>query len=221
MGVRLDEWFLTDSQRANPASALPAWSEGNDVTVHVHGSAYFERLVDTVTSMRAADQLLLTDWRGDPDERLRTDGPSVSTLLCEAADHGVLVRGLMWRSHLDALRYSEHENTNSAERVVAHGGEVLLDQRVRLFGSHHQKLVVLRHIGRPERDVAFIGGVDLCHSRRDDSWHGGDPQPVPMSALYGFPCSARMAVGGSADRLRSPGSIMPGGRVTSSEMTTV
>jgi len=47
------------------------------------------------------------------------------------------------------------------------------------------KLVVLRHPGRPGRDVAFVGGIDLCHSRRDDSAHFGDPQRQPMATVYG------------------------------------
>ena len=62
---------------------------------------------------------------------------------------------------------------------------MLLDQRVRFGGSHHQKLVVLRHPGAPERDVAFAGGIDLCHSRRDDAEHRGDPQAVQMARQYG------------------------------------
>ena len=53
------------------------------------------------------------------------------------------------------------------------------------MGSHHQKLVVVRHRDRPADDVAFIGGIDLCHSRRDDARHLGDPQTQPMSAVYG------------------------------------
>ena len=57
--------------------------------------------------------------------------------------------------------------------------------RVRAGGSHHQKFVVLRHPGRPELDVAFVGGIDLCHSRRDDAEHHGDPQPQPMAKVYG------------------------------------
>ena len=28
----------------------------------------------------------------------------------------------------------------------------------------------------PGRDVAFVGGIDLCHGRRDDAGHLGDPQ---------------------------------------------
>ena len=57
--------------------------------------------------------------------------------------------------------------------------------RVRPLGSHHQKMVVLRHPGRPELDVAFVGGIDLCHSRRDSQEHPGDPQAQPMASVYG------------------------------------
>jgi phosphatidylserine/phosphatidylglycerophosphate/cardiolipin synthase-like enzyme len=62
---------------------------------------------------------------------------------------------------------------------------VLLDQRLRRFSSHHQKMFIIRHRGEPERDVAFVGGIDLCHGRRDDATHQGDPQPPPMDPRYG------------------------------------
>ena len=57
--------------------------------------------------------------------------------------------------------------------------------RVRPGGSHHQKFVVLRHPGRPELDVAFVGGIDLCHGRLDGPEHAGDPQGQPMAQVYG------------------------------------
>jgi Phospholipase D Active site motif len=60
-------------------------------------------------------------------------------------------------------------------RVNAAGGDVLLDQRVRLGASHHQKVVVIRHAAGSERDVAFVGGIDLCHSRRDECSPSGRP----------------------------------------------
>jgi phosphatidylserine/phosphatidylglycerophosphate/cardiolipin synthase-like enzyme len=181
----LSDWFLSERERGNPASALPAWSEGNRATALVHGSAYFARLVHEVRSLQAGDQLYFTDWRGDPDERLTPDGPTIGELFTAAAARKVVVRGLVWRSHLDAMQYSEDENRHLGEEIEDAGGEVLLDQRVRVGGSHHQKLVVLRHPDEPERDVAFAGGIDLCHSRRDDAAHNGDPQPVRMARAYG------------------------------------
>ena len=46
-------------------------------------------------------------------------------------------------------------------------------------------LVVLRHPGQPARDVAYLGGIDLRHGRRDGEGHAGDPQPVALPAAYG------------------------------------
>ena len=183
--MRIEDWMLTAEERGNPATALPAWVGGNLVEPLVHGAAYFDRLTAEVEALGPGDHLFFTDWRGDPDQRMRPGGPTVADLFSAAAERGVVVKGLVWRSHLDRLQFSEEENRHLGERIEAAGGEVLLDQRVRRGGSHHQKLVVLRHPGAPERDVAFAGGIDLCHSRRDDSAHRGDPQPVGMSPRYG------------------------------------
>lgn len=135
--------------------------------------------------MEAGDLLLFTDWRGDPDERLDGPGTAVAAVFGLAASRGVVVRGLLWRSHLDRFQFSEQENRSLGDDIEAAGGCCLLDMRVRPGGSHHMKIVVLRHPGRPERDVAFVGGIDLCHSRRDDSAHFGDPQRQQMAAVYG------------------------------------
>jgi phosphatidylserine/phosphatidylglycerophosphate/cardiolipin synthase-like enzyme len=191
--VAVSEWFLSASERRNPATRLDrrhpdgaAWSTGNEAKPLVHGATYFAELYRCVNQLRRDDLLMFTDWRGDPDERLTSDPDSrVSTVLCEAARRGVVVRGLIWRSHLDKLGMSGTENRHLGEVIEQAGGEGLLDMRVRTGGSHHQKFVVLRHPGRKELDVAFVGGIDLCHSRRDDANHGGDPQPQPIAKIYG------------------------------------
>ena len=189
--MRIDDWFLTAAERGNPATGLDArrggiaWSPGNEVRPLIHGAAYFAELLARVPALRAGDLLLFTDWRGDPDELLAPAGPAIADLFCAAARRGVLVRGLLWRSHLDRLQFSQQENRQLGEEVEAAGGECLLDMRVRPGGSHHMKMVVLRHAGRPADDVAFVGGIDLCHSRRDDACHAGDPQHQPMAPVYG------------------------------------
>lgn len=191
--ARIEDWFLTAAERDNPASALDArhpdgqaWSTGNRVRLLVHGASYFAELLAAVRRMERGDLLMFVDWRGDPDERLSDDPDSaIGRLLCDAVESGVDVYGLIWRSHLDKLQFSAAENRRLDEEIEDVGGNCLLDMRVRVGGSHHQKFVVLRHPGRPELDVAFVGGIDLCHSRRDDARHLGDPQRQPMAAVYG------------------------------------
>lgn len=187
-----DEWFLSNAERGNDHSTLVgrrgglAWSNGNSVRALVHGATYFRRLRECVDALRAGDLLMFTDWRGDPDELLTSDPDSeVSKVFCRAAARGVMVKGLVWRSHWDKLQYSAEENRSLGESIAAAGGECIRDLRVRPFGSHHQKFVVLRHRGRPELDVAFAGGIDLCHSRNDDIAHRGDRQRQPMAKVYG------------------------------------
>ncbi len=186
-------WFLTAEERGNPATVLDrrhasglAWTTGNHVVPLVHGATYFADLVEQVSRMTAGDLLLFADWRSDGDERLLgVPGSEVRVLFADAAHRGVDVRGLVWRSHSDRLSFSNAENRHVEEAVNAAGGHVLLDMRVRTGGSHHQKFVVLRHRDAPERDAAYVGGIDLCHSRRDDAQHLGDPQVEAMGPAYG------------------------------------
>lgn len=184
--------MLSPRERGNPATALDqrhddglAWTAGNDVRVLAHGASYFPELLRCIRQMRDGDLLLFTDWRGDPDQALDDEGSEVSRVLCEAAARGVVVKGLIWRSHLDRFAFSEEQNRHLGEDIEAAGGECLRDMRVRVGGSHHQKFVVLRHPARADLDVAFVGGIDLCHSRFDGPDHEGDSQRLPMAAVYG------------------------------------
>ncbi len=186
------QWFLSITERQNAQTRVDsrhhdgeAWTAGNTVDALVHGASYFPELLRSIRVMAPGDLLLFTDWRGDPDQKLDGPGTEVSRVLCEAAARGVIVKGLVWRSHLDRLSFSEQENRHLGEEINAAGGEVLRDMRVRPGGSHHQKFVVLRHPGRPELDVAFVGGIDLCHSRGDDESHGGDQQRQQMAKVFG------------------------------------
>ncbi len=190
--MAVTDWLITAHTRDNDATELDrrhadglAWSSGNEVRPLVHGGTYFPELLRCVSLMSAGDLLMFTDWRGDPGELLDGPGTAISDVFSSAASRGVVVKGLLWRSHLDRLSFSEQQNRHLGEQIEAAGGECLLDMRVRPGGSHHQKFVVLRHPGRPELDVAFVGGIDLCHSRHDTAAHQGDPQPEPIAPMYG------------------------------------
>ena len=136
-----------------------------------------------LSDAQRGDAVHFADWRGDPDQFL-VDGVEFASLLADLAERGVAVRGLVWRSHPKATGFHLEHHVELADKVNDAGGLILLDQRVRPAGSHHQKLVVIRYAGERE-DVAFLGGIDLCHGRRDDARHGGDPQPEELDGAYG------------------------------------
>lgn len=188
----LGQWFLTPQERGNPWTELDerrppgvAWTRGNLVTALIHGSTYFKRLYDEICDLAEGDWVHFTDWRGDSDEILVGPGTEIGKVLSTAARRGVHVRGLIWRSHPAAMKFSEEENLELAQIVNEAGGEVLLDERVRRGGSHHQKLFLIRHPHDEDADVAFVGGIDLCHGRRDSEAHTGDPQVYRLDERYG------------------------------------
>lgn len=132
--------------------------------------------------------MALTEWllsaheRGNPDTRLDSRHPGN-----EAWSEGNEVRPLVHGATYFAELFDRIETTGQGDLILFTDwrGNVLLDMRVPPRGSHHQKMVVIRHADAPRRDVAYVGGIDLCHSRRDDARHRGDPQAQSMSEVYG------------------------------------
>jgi phosphatidylserine/phosphatidylglycerophosphate/cardiolipin synthase-like enzyme len=187
------DWFLTTDERGNPATDLDrrrgdgrAWTEGNRVEALIDGATYYPRLRAALERLGPGDGLYVTDWRGDADERLDGPGTEIGRVLIGLARRGVAVRGLLWRSHPDEAHFNEERNWNLGRLVNEAGGEILLDERVKGPGCHHQKLVVAAHPGRADGEVAFVGGIDLCHGRGDDHRHLGDPQAIEgMDERYG------------------------------------
>ena len=189
----LQSWLLTSDERDNSYTRIDArhegdqaWSTGNHARPLAHGATYFAELYERIQETQPGDLIMFTDWRGDASEQLTDDPESTVYKVLAAADlRGVDVRGLVWRSHWEGLNFSAEQNRHLAKLLQKADAEVLLDMRVRALGSHHQKFVVIRYKDDPTRDVAYVGGIDLAHSRRDDPRHLGDPQPHGMSEIYG------------------------------------
>jgi phosphatidylserine/phosphatidylglycerophosphate/cardiolipin synthase-like enzyme len=120
-----DRWFLTPGERGNPDTEIDAhradglaYTRGNRVEVLVDGADYFSRLFAAFSELRAGDRVYFTDWRGDGDERLDGPGTEVAAVLERLARQGIAVRGLVWRSHVDRMHFSEKENRRLVERVA-------------------------------------------------------------------------------------------------------
>lgn len=188
-----DEWFLDKRGRGNPATRIDqehpgrqAYSPGNVARPLIHGATYFAELYRTLEETGPGDLVMFTDWQSNADEQLTADPDSaLGEVLTRALSRGVRVHALIWRSHTGLIGYTAKEHRDLGELLQEHGGQVLLDMRVRANGAHHQKFVVIRHASDRTRDVAYVGGLDLCHGRRDDSSHLGDPQADEISSEYG------------------------------------
>jgi phosphatidylserine/phosphatidylglycerophosphate/cardiolipin synthase-like enzyme len=188
----VDDWFLTADHRGNPSTRIDArrgdgtaWTTGNRVEVLIDGDEYFRDLYRTLCGLGRGDWVHLTAWEGDADERLRGPGTEVGRVLAELAERGVHVRGLLWRSHPRQAHFAEQDNVGFTRAVNRAGGEIFLDERVRRGGSHHQKLVIVRRARERDHDVAYAGGIDLCHGRHDNGRHAGDEQAIGIAARYG------------------------------------
>ncbi|KAB2812808.1 phospholipase [Pimelobacter simplex] len=186
-------WFLSSVERGNRHTVLDAgkpgataWSLGNRATPLVHGATYFTELAACLARTGPGDLVLFTDWQGNGDERLTgAAGSELVAVLGAAIRRGADVRALIWRSHTGLFGYSAEDHLELADQLQELGADVQLDMRVRPAGAHHQKFVVIRHRDDPARDIAFVGGIDLCHGRRDDDRHHGDPQAIDIADEYG------------------------------------
>ena len=179
------DWFLSEFERGNGSTRLSAWTEGNAVRPLVHGRVYYDALARALAAAGDGDSVQFVGWRGDADELLTDDGPTVVEALCAAARRGARVNGLLWYAHAGLVGSQTGPNRRLALAVNGAGGQVLLDQRVLPFGCHHQKMVVVRYRDRPRDDRAFLGGIDLDHGGRDGADHRGDRQSVGADPVYG------------------------------------
>ena len=165
-----------------PTQCRAAWTSGNLVVPHVHGADYFARLLEVIDATEPGDRIFLTDWRGDADEKM-SSGSTVGEVLGSASR-----RRRRGPGTAVALPPGQAQQRGERPPRCRH-------QRDRRRGAPRREgaprrfpppeAVVVRRKGRPEEDVAFVGGIDLCHGRRDDADHAGDPQAPPLDERYG------------------------------------
>ena len=189
-GVRLDAiaagrtalgWFLT---------ARAAWEHGDADTAVDRGQRrapararrrYFDVLAEALAPAGGRPGPL-HGLAGRPGRRL-TEVLTVFEAVGRVG-RGALVKGLIWRSHLDRLG-SRPRRTATSPDVYDAGGEVLLDQRVRVAGQPPPEVRRPPAPGPAGGRRSLLGGIDLAHGRRDDAVHRGDPQAKTFSRRYG------------------------------------
>ncbi|GGB92117.1 phospholipase D-like domain-containing protein [Cellulomonas carbonis] len=177
---RVEDWLLDESVMSPFRS--PAFTSDNAVTFEVDGQTYMGILADRLDALTVGDQVLLAGWRFSAEQRLRAEpGPGIAERLAALSARGVVVRVLAYGSAFSTLPFRRpavpalpsRDNAEFRSAVRTGGGHAVLDGRVPLFGSHHQKAVVVTSAA--EGPFAFVGGIDLCLDRMDNAAHVDPP----------------------------------------------
>jgi phospholipase D1/2 len=144
---------------------------GNTVTPLISGKAYFAELMRTVRA--AKSEVLIAGWQINWDAML-APGVRLYDLLREVAlkPDAPKIYVMPWDNPSQVETYAKQtekvlNDINSelkAPRIFVHRSATLSDQD-NLFFSHHQKLVAI------DRQIAFIGGIDLAYGRYDDEYY--------------------------------------------------
>ncbi|XP_063059494.1 phospholipase D2 [Engraulis encrasicolus] len=135
---------------------------------YVNGSQYFADLADALD--QAKEEIFITDWWLSPEVFLKRPATDdywrLDTILKRKAEQGVKVCVLLYKEVELALGinsgYSKrtlmglHPNI----KVMRHPNHVA---SVVFLWAHHEKMVAI------DQSVAFMGGIDLCFGRWDDS----------------------------------------------------
>jgi phospholipase D1/2 len=146
-----------------------AWATAtaNHLAFLIDGAAYFRELV-TVLPL-AQKEIWIIGWDFDPNIRLtpgEEDSHTLGDFLQAQLDSkpDLQIRILVWAMGPvysgKSLKLFRREGFLTHERV-----RIEFDGRHPLWGSHHQKVVVI------DDTLAFVGGIDLTARRWDDGRH--------------------------------------------------
>ena len=162
---------------------------GNSQAVwYVDGKDYMSAVADAIEA--AETEILITDWQMNPEIFLKRPDSGVDGLywrldkmLLRKADEGVRVRILLYNEMELAIDLgSKHvmKLLDKHDNIEVHRHPDIITSALNLFRwSHHEKLVIV------DREITFVGGIDLCYGRWDTHKHELMDNYPTHSALLG------------------------------------
>jgi phosphatidylserine/phosphatidylglycerophosphate/cardiolipin synthase-like enzyme len=158
--LRCVRWFETGG-----SPAMQPVRAGNAVTWLIDGPQTFKSMSEALQTANSAGHYiyLLGWWLIDALNIVQDDPRSTSrAIFASASQQGVQVRAMLWDQW-------GSQNSDEVEHINAlpHGAAIL-DNRTLNYGSHHQKILVVKGT---EGLIAFCGGIDINSDRV--SWGSG------------------------------------------------
>uniref|UniRef100_A0A1Y1KCY0 Phospholipase n=4 Tax=Photinus pyralis TaxID=7054 RepID=A0A1Y1KCY0_PHOPY len=143
-----------------------------NATWFVDGAGYMSAVADALSN--AKEEIFIADWWLSPEiylkrPALRGDYWRLDKVLQRKSEEGVKVFVLLYKEVEMAIGINSFY---SKQRLVRNGNDNIKVMRhpqhaksgVFLW-AHHEKLVIV------DQSIAFLGGIDLCYGRWDDSKH--------------------------------------------------
>jgi len=144
----------------------------NDVKVYTTPKDYFQSLA--ISLLSAQKEILITSWKNSPGVLLtRPPLPPLrlDQLLQYKAEQGVKIFVLLYKEVEHVGQGNDSNNTkkkleslSSNIHVIRHPNK-LFGGATAVWWSHHEKLVII------DRNIAFVGGIDVAFQRWDDDRH--------------------------------------------------
>ena len=167
---------------SSSSSASPRYRHGSFAPVrangqamwHVDGKDYMSAVADAIEA--AKTEIMITDWQMNPEIFMKRPDSGVDSLhwrldkmLLRKADQGVQVTILLYKEmelalDLGSAHVAKLLGNHKNIEVFRHPDTVTGLQNLFRW-THHEKIVIV------DRNIAFVGGIDLCYGRWDTRNH--------------------------------------------------
>ncbi|CCF83202.1 phospholipase D-like domain-containing protein [Nitrolancea hollandica] len=154
-------WFVANT------SPLPRYTVNNKVTPLIDGLPAFKEMVAATRTVTGPGHYWrLVGWRMIDNFMMIPGDPTTTVVeLTTAMDAaGAQVRAMLW----DQPGPLNTPAVNHINALPGGNGKAILDNDTPVFGSHHQKMLV---VNGSAGAVAFCGGIDINKNRLDDGRH--------------------------------------------------
>ncbi|KAL7718357.1 phospholipase D [Entamoeba marina] len=138
----------------------------NKIEYLIDGEQAFLEIAEGIYNSKESIEVM--DWRLDFDlimvrKEHYLKGKTVLDLFKIAASNGVVIRIILYKSPTFS-RFS-HNKTTTKILNRAHPNIHCIRKRWSMLFSHHEKLMII------DQSVGFMGGIDVCGGRFDNSQH--------------------------------------------------
>lgn len=175
-----------DFIQTNPHNSFAPYRTSISATWFVDGADYMSAVADALEN--AKEEIFIADWWLSPEIHMKRPMPGgdywrLDKILQRKAKQGVKIFILIYKEIEVALGINSYYSKQKLVEQCPENIKVLRHPdhaRAGIFlWAHHEKIVAI------DQSLAFLGGIDLCYGRWDNSEHRlTDLESIHQSSIY-------------------------------------